>query len=141
MQPWLDHVKRELENAVFSPPDWVVDRLRTSLAEAIGKAIPKCFAESIHEIIEQSVEKSLSDAVLRGVSKVSKKRFARLVEELALLRQARCSKTWTTIGGRVTRTTNQTTNPTMTSPSDLSTAIAGAGYPRQSLRTNPRRAR
>lgn len=87
MQPWLDHVKRELENAVFSPPDWVVDRLRNSLAEAIGKAIPKCFAESMHEIIQQSVEKSLSDAVLRGVEQGVEKAIRPLIEELAFFRQ------------------------------------------------------
>jgi hypothetical protein len=88
MQPWLDQVKREIENTVFSPPDWIVDRLRNSLAEAIGKAIPKCFVESMHQIIEQSVEKSLSDVVSRNIEQGFEKAIRPLVKELALLRQA-----------------------------------------------------
>jgi hypothetical protein len=86
MQPWLDHVKRELENTVFSPPDWVVDRLRNSLAEAIAKAIPVCFAKSLHEVIEKSVEKSLADVISRGVNQGVEKAIRPLVEELAKLR-------------------------------------------------------
>ena len=88
MQPWLDQVKRELENVVFSPPDWVVNRLRNSLAEAIAKAIPECFAGSIHEVIEKSVEKSLSDVVSRHVGQGVEKAIRPLVEEIALLRIA-----------------------------------------------------
>jgi hypothetical protein len=88
MQPWLDHMKRELENAIFSPPDWIVDRLRNSLAEAIAKEIPRRFADSIHEVIEKAVEKSLSDVVLRSVEQGVEKAIQPLVEELALLRHA-----------------------------------------------------
>ncbi len=53
MQTLLDHVKRELENVVFSPPEWVADRLTHKMAGAIAKAIPKGFADSIHEVIEK----------------------------------------------------------------------------------------
>jgi hypothetical protein len=88
MQPWLDQVKRELENTVFSPPDWAVDRLKHNLAEAIAKAIPKCFTESLHEVIAKSVEKALADVVSRGVAEGVEKGIRPLVEEIALLRQA-----------------------------------------------------
>ena len=88
MQPWLDQVKRELENVVFSPPEWVVDRLTHKLAGAIVKAIPKGFAESIHEVIENSVEKSLSDAVSKSVTEGVAKAIQPLVAEVALLREA-----------------------------------------------------
>ena len=36
LQTWLDQVKRELENAVLSPPEWAVDRMTHRLAEAIA---------------------------------------------------------------------------------------------------------
>ena len=88
MRTWLDQVKRELENVVFSPPEWVVDRLTHKLAGAIVKAIPKGFAESIHEVIENSVEKSLSDAVSKSVTEGVAKAIQPLVAEVALLREA-----------------------------------------------------
>ena len=88
MRTWLDQVKRELENVVFSPPEWIVDRLTHRLAGAIAKAIPKCFAESIHEVIEKSVEKSLSDVVSRSVTEGVAKAIQPLVAEVALLREA-----------------------------------------------------
>ena len=88
MRTLLDQVKRELENVVFSPPDWVVNRLRNSLAEAIAKAIPECFAGSIHEVIEKSVEKSLSDVVVLSAAEGVAKAIQPLVGEIALLREA-----------------------------------------------------
>ncbi len=88
LQTWLDQVKRELENAVLSPPEWAVDRMTHRLAEAIAKAIPKCFAASIHEVIEKSVEKALSDVVSRGVADGVAKAIRSLVVELGLLRAA-----------------------------------------------------
>ena len=88
MQTLLDHVKRELENVVFSPPEWVADRLTHKLAGAIVKAIPKDFAESIHEVIEKSVEKSLTDVVSKGVTEGITKAIQPLVAEIALLREA-----------------------------------------------------
>jgi hypothetical protein len=87
LQTWLDQVKRELENAVVSPPEWAVDRMTHRLAEAIAKAIPKCFAESIHEVIEKSVEKALSDVVSRGVAEGVAKAIRSLVVEIGLLRE------------------------------------------------------
>ena len=93
------------------------------LAEAIAKAIPKCFAESIHEVIEKSVEKSLSDVVSRSVTEGVEKAIHPLVEELPSC-EKHSRKTWTTIGGRATRRTNQTTSPRTTPSSDLATALA-----------------
>lgn len=88
LQPWLDQVKREIEDTVYSPPEWVADRLKHSLAEAIAKALPKCFGDSIYEVIAKGVEKAMAEVVSRNVAEGVEKGIRPLVEEIALLRQA-----------------------------------------------------
>jgi hypothetical protein len=129
MQTLLDHVKRELENVVFSPPEWVADRLTHKLAGAIVKAIPKGFAESIHEVIEKSVEKSLTDVVSKGVTEGITKAIQPLVAEIALLREA-LQKNLDDDWWKGDQDNNQTTIPRMARSSELAIALAVDRVPR-----------
>lgn len=88
LKPWIDQIKRELEDTVYFPPEWAVDRLRHNLAEAIAKAIPECFNQSLQQIIARSIENTVGDALARSVAEGVERAIKPLLGEFSLWREA-----------------------------------------------------
>lgn len=83
-QPLLDLIGREVEQAVYHPPYWVLDGIKHELSQSVAAAVAEVFAESLKKAIvkaaSQSVAQAVRDGVVRGLLP--------LAEEVASLREA-----------------------------------------------------